>query len=284
MTSEVTASDGVRLRIYATGQATAPTVLCVHGYPDNHTLWAAVTAKLAQHYHVVSYDVRGAGESGKPRGRRAYRLDQLAQDLAAVADAVSPGRPVHLLAHDWGAVQAWHAVTGEWLQGRVASFTSISGPCLDHTGHWFRARLRQPTPRALRELITQLMASWYIGFFQLPLLPELAWRTGLVQRVVASLDHTSAPAISDAVHGIQLYRANMAPRLGRPGSRTTDVPVQVLAPQGDPFVTVALQTDISQWVPNLTVRVLPGGHWLPRTHPEAVARGVSELIEGGPPR
>ncbi|MGH3836788.1 MAG: SDR family oxidoreductase, partial [Pseudonocardiaceae bacterium] len=285
MTSEVTATDGVPLRVFESGRAGAPTVVCVHGYPDDHTVWTGVATELAPRYHVVSYDVRGAGESGKPRNRQAYRLDQLTQDLAAVADAVSPNRPVHLLAHDWGAIQAWHAVTGERLHGRVASFTSISGPCLDHADHWLRARLRRPTPRALRELITQLVSSWYIALFQLPLLPELGWRTGFAQRALALLDSTSTPAVSDAVNGLQLYRANMLPRLGLPGARTTDVPVQVLAPQRDPFVSVALQTDISQWVPNLAVRVLPGGHWLPRTDPETVARCASELIEhaeGGP--
>jgi NAD(P)-dependent dehydrogenase (short-subunit alcohol dehydrogenase family) len=78
----------------------------------------------------------------------------------------------------------------------------------------------------------------------------------------------------------------MLPRLAQPGARKTDIPVQVLAPQRDPFVSVTLQTDIRQWVPNLAVRVLPGGHWLPRTNPETVARCASELIEhaeGGPP-
>ncbi len=285
MTSAVTTTDGVRLRVYESGPAGAATVVCVHGYPDDHTVWTGVAAELAQRYHVVSYDVRGAGESGRPRGRPAYQLDQLAADLAAVVDAVSPDRPVHLLAHDWGAVQAWHAVTGEWLRGRVSSYTSISGPCLDHAGRWFRARLRRPTPRALRELATQLVSSWYVAFFQLPLLPELGWRTGLAQRVLALKEPTSTPTVSDAVCGLQLYRANMVPRLAQPGTRTTDIPVQVLAPQRDPFVSVALQTDISQWVPNLAVRVLPGGHWLPRTDPETVARCTSELIEhteGGP--
>ncbi|MGH3801058.1 MAG: SDR family oxidoreductase, partial [Pseudonocardiaceae bacterium] len=285
MTSEVTGTDGVRLRVYESGRVGAPTVVCVHGYPDNHTVWDGVAAELAQRYHVVSYDVRGAGASEKPRGRTAYRLDQLAQDLAAVVDAVSPDRPVHLLAHDWGAVQTWHAVTGAWLRGRVSSFTSISGPCLDHAGHWFRARLRRPTPRALRELITQLVSSWYTALFQLPLLPELAWRTGLAQRVLALSEPISTPTMSDAVCGLALYRANMLPRLGLPGARTTGIPVQVLAPQRDPFVSVALQTDISQWAPNPAVRVLPGGHWLPRTGPQTVARCASELIEhaeGGP--
>jgi NAD(P)-dependent dehydrogenase (short-subunit alcohol dehydrogenase family) len=202
-----------------------------------------------------------------------------------VLDAVSPHRPVHLLAHDWGSLQVWHALTGEWLSGRVSSYTSISGPCLDHVGHWLRARLRRPTPRALRELMIQAVSSWYIAFFQLPLVPELVWRAGLAQRFLAVMDPTSAPAVADGMTGVQLYRANMLPRLTTPELRTTDIPVQVLTPQRDPFVSRSLQTDIGRWVPNLAIRELPGGHWLPRTHSRVVARCASELIdhtEGGP--
>ncbi len=277
---EVIAGDGVRLRVHESGRLGAPTVVCVHGYPDDHTVWDGVVAELSQHLHVVSYDVRGAGESDKPRKRNAYRIDQLAEDLAAVVDAVSPQRPVHLLAHDWGSVQTWHAVTGEWLRGRVASYTSISGPCLDHVGHWFRARLRRPTPRALGEVTVQAVMSCYIAFFQLPLLPELAWRSRIPQLAISRIDRSSgALTISDAVHGLQLYRANMMSRLGRPGHRRTDVPVQVLVPQRDPFVSRSLQSDVAQWAPHLRVRTLPGGHWLPRAQPLTVARCTVELID-----
>jgi len=285
MTRDITTTDGLALRVYESGPPSAPTVVCVHGYPDDHTVWDGVAAELANRYHVVSYDVRGAGESGKPAGRQAYRLDQLVRDLAAVIDAVSPDRPVHLLAHDWGSIQAWHAVTGRRLRDRIASYTSISGPCLNHADHWFRSRLRRPTPRALWELLTQLRSSSYIAFFQLPLLPELAWRTGLAQWVQGLMEGSDSPAVSDAVHGVQLYRANMFLRRTAPAPRTTDMPVQVLAPQRDPTVSSSLQTDIRRWVPNLAVRELPAGHWLPRTHPQTVARCASELIEhveGGP--
>jgi NAD(P)-dependent dehydrogenase (short-subunit alcohol dehydrogenase family)/pimeloyl-ACP methyl ester carboxylesterase len=263
MASDVTSTDGVLLRVHESGAHGAPTVVCVHGYPDDHTMWDGVAAELAPRYHLVCYDVR---------------------DLAVVVEAVSPDRPVHLLAHDWGSIQAWHALTGQWLRGRVASFTSISGPCLDHAGHWLRARLRRPTPRALRELITQLLSSWYIGFFQLPLLPELVWRAGLPQRALALVDGASTPTVADGVNGMQLYRANMLPRLARPSPQPINVPVQVLAPRRDPFVSRSLQTDIGRWVPHLAVRELPGGHWLPRSHPHTVARCASELIdhaEGG---
>jgi NAD(P)-dependent dehydrogenase (short-subunit alcohol dehydrogenase family)/pimeloyl-ACP methyl ester carboxylesterase len=285
MSREITTTDGVTLRVYESGPPGAPTVVCVHGYPDNHTLWDGVAADLALRFHVVSYDVRGAGESGKPRQRQAYRLDQLVRDLAAVIDAASPDRPVHLLAHDWGSIQAWHAVTGLRLRGRIASYTSISGPCVNHADHWFRTRLRRPTPRALRELLTQLRSSWYIASFKLPLLPELAWRAGLAQRVLGLMEGSDPPVVSDAVNGVQLYRANMFLRRTPLRPRTTDIPVQVLAPQRDETVSTSLQTDIRRWVPNLAIRELPAGHWLPRTHCQTVARCASELIdhvEGGP--
>jgi NAD(P)-dependent dehydrogenase (short-subunit alcohol dehydrogenase family)/pimeloyl-ACP methyl ester carboxylesterase len=288
----VVTSDGLGLAVQERGGPPgAPTVLAVHGYPDDHTVWDAVADALAERYRVVTYDVRGAGASGQPGARSGYRLDQLADDLAGVLDAVGPDRPVHLLAHDWGSIQAWHAITGgsARLDGRVASYTSISGPGLDQAGAWFRARLTRPTPRGLRELLTQLTASGYIGFFQLPVVPELAWRSGVLprlMRVLSAGDHgLRAPVRSDAVRGLALYRENMPSRLGRPRPGRTGVPVQVLAPTADRFVTAALQSDIADWVDEPRVRRIPGGHWLPRSRPAVVARCVSELVEhveGGP--
>ncbi|MGZ4557892.1 MAG: SDR family oxidoreductase [Mycobacteriaceae bacterium] len=285
MTQRMVSGDGVSLAVVEAGDPAAPTVVCVHGYPDNRLVWEPVVAALRDRYHVVTYDVRGAGRSDKPRDRHAYHLDRLAEDLALVVDAVSPDRPVHLLAHDWGSIQAWHAVAGERLQGRVASYTSISGPSLDYAGAWVRSRSRTG-PRGARDVVKQLVSSGYIGFFQLPLLPELAWRSGLLTSLMRRLDDTAqAPVLSDARHGLALYRENMLGRLSRPAPRRTDVPVQILAPTHDRFVSAAAQTDIGKWVPNLWVRSIPAGHWLPRSRPAVVARCVAELIdhvEGGP--
>jgi NAD(P)-dependent dehydrogenase (short-subunit alcohol dehydrogenase family)/pimeloyl-ACP methyl ester carboxylesterase len=284
----VVTSDGLGLAVQEHGGPPgAPTVLAVHGYPDDHTVWDAVADALAQRYRVVTYDVRGAGTSGEPSARAGYGLDQLADDLASVVDAVSPDRPVHLLAHDWGSIQTWHALTAEpartRLAGRVASYTSISGPGLDHAGAWFRSRLARPSPRRLRELLTQLAASGYIGFFQLPAVPELAWRSGALPRLmrVLSAGDTGlrAPVAADAIRGLALYRENMLSRLGRPRPGRTTVPVQVLAPTADRYVTAPLQSDIAGWTDRPYVRRIPGGHWLPRSRPAVVARAVTELVE-----
>ncbi|RRO20582.1 SDR family oxidoreductase [Saccharopolyspora rhizosphaerae] len=282
--------DGLRLAVHQHGPPDAPTVLAVHGYPDDHTVWDGVVAALSDRYRVVTYDVRGAGGSDRPDGTDGYRLERLADDLFAVAEAVSPDRPVHLLGHDWGSVQSWHVVTDPRAAGRIASFTSISGPCLDHYGRWLRSKLR-PNVRDLRELVTQLAFSAYIGLFQLPVLPELAWRSGFMGTLIAHLqrwdpktaERPRRPATSDGVNGLELYRAN-AGRLGDPVQRHTTVPVQVLAPTGDPFVSTPLQTQVEDLAEDLRVRELPGGHWLPRSRPELVARCTAEFVdhvEGG---
>jgi NAD(P)-dependent dehydrogenase (short-subunit alcohol dehydrogenase family)/pimeloyl-ACP methyl ester carboxylesterase len=277
--SEVVTSDGLRLAVQEHGdRAAGQTVVAIHGYPDDHTVWDGVVAALGADVHVVTYDVRGAGASGAPPTRAGYALDQLADDLARVIDAVSPDRPVHLLAHDWGAIQTWHAVTGERLAGRVASYTSISGPCLDHAARWFRRG-------RLGDRLRQAAASWYTVLFQLPVLPVLAWRSGLFGRVIAAREGVPRPSTSDAVRGLELYRANFGARLAKAEARRTSVPVQVLAPTRDAYVTAPLQTEIDEYVDDLAVRRIPGGHWVPRTRPDVIARCVRELmtsVAGGP--
>jgi NAD(P)-dependent dehydrogenase (short-subunit alcohol dehydrogenase family)/pimeloyl-ACP methyl ester carboxylesterase len=277
--SMVRSPDGIRLALHIHGDPAAPVVVAVHGYPDDHTVWDGVVADLAADHRVITYDVRGAGASDVPRERAGYHLDRLADDLVAVLDMAAPDRPVHLLAHDWGAIATWHAVTGERLAGRVASYTSISGPCLDHVAAWFRRR------RSLRAVLRQMRASWYTVLFRLPVLPELAWRSGLAGRLVATREAMPRPAVRDAVHGLELYRANIAERMAAPQPRRTGVPVQVLAPTGDRYVVPALQTEIDAYAPDLRVRRIPGGHWVPRHRPDVVARCVRELVahvEGAP--
>lgn len=82
--------DGVRLACYVDDAPERPTLVFVHvhvhGYPDNAGIWDRLIAYLAERYHCVRHDVRGAGRSQHPRPVRAYRLSHLAADLAAVID------------------------------------------------------------------------------------------------------------------------------------------------------------------------------------------------------
>src|SRR5918996_6280533 len=148
-------SGEARLAVRENGDLAGPTIVLVHGFPDTGAMWDGVVDELAGRFRVITYDLRGFGDSTGPRGRAAYAIPRLVEDLVAVLDAVSPGRPVHLVGHDWGSIFSWDAVTDPALRDRFASYTSISGPPLDHAGHWLRARLRRPTPRALAQILRQ---------------------------------------------------------------------------------------------------------------------------------
>jgi pimeloyl-ACP methyl ester carboxylesterase len=275
------------MAIHTWGQPQHPTVVLVHGYPDNALKWEGVAQLLSQSFYVVAYDVRGAGQSFQPTGgTQAYRLQRLCADFKAVIDALSPNRPVHLVAHDWGSIQSWEFATEPSLKGRVASYTSMSGPCLDHVGHWFRDRLMRPTPRHVGQALKQLSKSWYIYLFHLPFLPELLWKAFLgprwhdVMRWLEKLDTPPRPTQTrDGLNGVSLYRANFIPALWAPRERMAIAPVQVLVPTGDHYVSPALSEDLRRWVPHLWRRPITGGHWLTLQTPEPFAQMVREFIE-----
>ena len=279
---------GLSLFVTEYGERGRPTVVLVHGFPDTSAVWEPVAERLASDLHVVAYDVRGAGRSDAPGGRDGYALPMLVDDLDAVLDQTSPDAPVHLVAHDWGSVQGWEAVTTKGLATRIASFTSVSGPPLDHAGLWAREH-RSLRPVDLRQTIGQALHSWYIAYFHLPRLPELMARSAraadLWSAALHLMEHAPTdehwPAATfgaDFAHGVELYRANVCSRLRHPVARRTDVPVQLLVPLRDRYVSPALLSGLETWTSLMWRRPVGAGHWVIRTKPDDVARWVREVV------
>ncbi|MYZ35358.1 MULTISPECIES: SDR family oxidoreductase [unclassified Streptomyces] len=282
-------TGGVELCVAELGDPARPTVLLVHGYPDSKEVWSEVAERLAERFHVVLYDVRGHGRSTAPAPLRGgFTLEKLTDDFLAVADAVSPDRPIHLVGHDWGSVQAWEFVTVARTEGRIASFTSMSGPSLDHLGHWIKRRAKRPTPRGMGQLLGQGAKSWYVYVLHTPVLPELAWRGPLgrqwpkILRRAEKLHDTSYPTSSlpqDAANGAWLYRDNVRARLSRPRTDAyAHAPVQLITPTGDAFLSERLYDDLEHWAPGLVRRTLPAKHWVPRTRPDQLASWIGEFV------
>lgn len=290
-------TGGIELCVAELGDPGLPTVVLVHGYPDSKEVWSEVAARLAGRFHVVLYDVRGHGRSSAPKPLRGgFTLEKLTDDFLAVADAVSPDRPVHLVGHDWGSVQSWEFVTVERTRGRIASFTSMSGPSLDHLGHWIGSRLRRPTPRRVGQLLGQGAKSWYVYALHTPVLPELAWRGPLGRRWPAVLErveklpggsYPTSSLPSDAAHGAWLYRDNVRARLRGPRTDAyAHAPVQLITPLGDAFLSERLYDGLESWAPGLVRRTLPAKHWIPRTRPDQVSAWIEEFagaVESGRP-
>ena len=279
----ITTSDSLQLAVWEHGDPADPTVVLVHGYPDTHKVWDGVVRQLRDDHHVVVYDVRGAGASDVPADRAGYDLTHLVADLVAVVDATAPEGPVHLVGHDWGSLQGWEAVCTGALGDRLASYTSMSGPALDHVGQW----LREQRDGDRAAVVRQGLKSWYVGFFQLPVLAPLGWRTFVDKpfrrylRRVEGLGPGAQPGSTlpeDGANGVELYRQNVAPRMADPQERTTDVPVLLVVATGDRYISTALLDDVGRHCSDLRRVDVDARHWFPAADPAAAAALIREHV------
>lgn len=263
----------------------------VHGYPDTKEIWDDVLAELDDRFHVVAYDVRGAGASGRPSGPRAYDLARLADDLLEVIAAVSPHAPVHLVGHDWGAIAGWEFATLARLDGKLATFTAVAGPSLDQVSLTARELISKPSPRRLVELADRLRRSWYVLALLTPGFPTLTWRMVLTRRrwraflervegVPHREGHPAATLARDGSRCSNLYRRNIPRRLLRPRrDALARVPVQLIVPTRDRFISTRYYAEAERYAPELRRRMVSASHWLPLEQPQLLAGWVAEFVQ-----
>ncbi|ARP94544.1 alpha/beta fold hydrolase [Bordetella genomosp. 13] len=92
----VTAPDGVTLAVQESGNPDGPAIVFVHGLLGSRLSWQAqVDSPLLQRYRLITYDLRGHGQSGMPDDAAAYTDGRRwADDLASVIAATGARRPV----------------------------------------------------------------------------------------------------------------------------------------------------------------------------------------------
>jgi len=102
-----------------------------------------------------------------------------------------------------------------------------------------------------------------------------------MERLPAADDRSQGTLPEDAANGAWLYRANVRERLRRPrADRVATVPVQLIVPTRDPYLSPRLYDDLDRWAPVLRRRTVDAGHWLPLTRPDRLAEWISEFVDG----
>lgn len=294
----VDSADGARIAVYEEGNPEGPTVVLVHGFPDSHVLWDGVVPLLAERFRIIRYDNRGVGLSSVPKPVSAYGMDRFADDFAAVTGELSPGRPVHVLAHDWGSVGVWHYLKRPGAHDRVATFTSVSGPAQDQLVDYIFSGLRAPwKPRTFVRAISQALRLTYMIFLSIPVLAPLflrltmsipALRRNAVDNIPAEQIHHSAKLASDAAQSVKTYPANYFRSFSgrKEGVAVIDVPVQLIVNTKDKYVRPYGYDHTPRFVPRLWRRDIQAGHFSPMSHPQVMAAAVHEfadLAEGRQP-
>jgi len=277
-------TSGATIHLVTKGKG-AP-VLLLHGYPETHAMWHKVAPALATRYTVVCPDLRGYGDSSKPRGlpdHSNYSKRAMAQDMVEVMDKL--GHPsFHVVGHDRGARVGHRLARDHGKRVRTLTVLDISPTLKMYEStdmafarayyHWFF--LIQPAP--LPEKLLARQVPYYIlgrigrGRSGLRHFSQAAQREYVrafrdPRTIHATCEDYRAAATIDLVHD----RADRRRKLRMP----------VLALWGKQGVIERLFDCLADWrevAANVSGRALPCGHFLPEEAPAATLREIRRFL------
>lgn len=152
--------DQLHFEVIDTGPLDGQPIVLLHGFPETAQSWHKVSEILNQHnFRTFAIQQRGYSLAASPRGRFAYRTHELVEDVLSLIKILN--QPVYLIGHDWGAV-----IAGELAKQYPQYLKHLTLISVPHSGAFVKACLKGH----------QLVKSYYMGVFQLPVLPELFFK------------------------------------------------------------------------------------------------------------
>lgn len=279
-------TPGVELKALSWGAPDAPIALCLHGFPDTAYSWSRLAPRLvAAGWRVVAPFMRGYAPSAIPSDG-SYHMGALMDDALRVRAAAGGTDRDVVIGHDWGAMAAAGLAAVPDSPFRKTVIMSAPPYAAVHP-HRTAERIK-----LARNLPAQLSRSWYIGYFNLPVLPQRSrtWVVPLLWRLwspgyrgAADLRHVDA-----AIGTPEGWRAALGPYVAM--LRNTEPPARYALlhsywrqPPQRPSLYLHGRNDhcvgkvFARWTQNIlpagsqTVVIDHAGHFLQLERPDEVA-------------
>lgn len=286
--STATSSDGTKISYFEYGRSrgSAPTIVLVHGYPNTHAVFYGLVKKLSAKYHVVSIDTRGSGHSGHPKDKNAYTLDHLDDDFLAVVKKAAPGEKVTYVGHDFGGIIGWDLLRRQDTRALVGRYITLGSPSFEQWSQWFKKRSAPgDQPFGILDIANQMIRIPEFWGFLVPGVPEISWKTGAFEAVVAGFNRSagepreSGYSSADGLAQARAYQANFADRIGHPRYKTLNNPPPMISLDAtqDRFFSrdFVRSMDVQ---PGVIHRDVPGGHWGLETDADATATAIESAM------
>lgn len=291
-------ANGIRLHCVAHGDADAPLMIFVHGFPEFWYAWKHQLEEFGRDHRAVAFDLRGHNLSDKPEGVDAYRVKPLLQDLRQLIEHLQAGREdksTILVAHDWGGAIAWTFAAA--FPQYVRKLVIINAP---HTVPFARALANDPVQQEASRymlLLRHAKAERVLAEDGYERLLKMFSRTASGR---CALSDEEIPLYREAwsqpaalTCALNLYRASplypptpedpgaAALRLD-PAALTVRVPTLVIWGEADTALGTGLLDGLEDLVPDLRIRrIAEGSHWVIHEQPQQVNAAIREfLVEG----
>lgn len=277
-----TTVNGVRLHYVESGDPGKPLLLFVHGWPQFWFAWRYQIEHFQKNYHVVAMDMRGFNDSDKPEGIHNYFIMNMVEDIKALITGLGE-KKFTLIGHDWGGMVSWF-------------FARFHPEMLDNL---ILCNLPHPISfnEARNKSLDQMLKSWYIVYFQVPVLPEL----GLMGDDIKAFDElfkgnkNNDNEVKEAYkyafrdyktwnRTINYYRATTSSKtqeLLKPSDKWK-IKVRTLHIFGaaDTAISVSPAKSSAAWVEDYSLELLEGvSHWVQEEEPTRVNTLIQNFIQ-----
>lgn len=252
-----------------------PLIVLLHGFPEFWYSWRKqIPALAAAGFRVIAPDLRGYNESSKPAGVDAYKMTEVARDIAGLI--VQNGGKCTLVGHDWGGYVAW--------------YLTMLHPELVERLIILNAPHPKPLAREIARSLEQKLRLSYQLFFHVPVVAELFLRLALPMMMRRTGRFTPddirqyKPAWQKpgAIRSMLAYYRALSRSRGelRKLSRPITCPTLLIFGDRDPVFMRTATENFSDVVPNIRVEHIPdAGHFVQTDAPEVVNRLIAEFAK-----
>jgi len=284
--------NGIRSHYVSVGQGQL--IMFVHGFPEFWYAWEEQLIEFCQDYQAVALDMRGFNLSSKPAEIDKYQVNDLIEDLRALAEHLGHKKCI-MVAHDWGGAVAWTAAMRhpEMLEKLII----INSP---HPAVFARELLNNPDQQkasqymlmlrsagaervlsennfaALMDVLVQFGSKWEMSEERRSKYIE-AWSqpgalTGSLNYYRASpLYPPTSKNDEDQINNILNLPSEMF---------AVKVPTLVIWGEQDRALLSGNLDGLAEYIEDLTVKRIPDGtHWVIHEQPELVNSLIREFIK-----
>ncbi len=271
-------TNGIQLH-YVT-QGDGPLILFLHGFPEFWYSWRHQLEAFGHDYKAVALNLRGYNNSDKPEEKSAYALPELVKDVEGTIRALGYERCT-LVGHDWGGAIAW-----SFAYAYPTMLEQLIVLNLPHPAK-FAAGLRTPQ---------QLLRSWYVGLFQLPVLPEFLLSAGNYAAIraifrdqaalgaftQADIDAlVAAAAKPGAIASMLNYYRNIFSAEGLLNQQwgVLEVPTLMIWGENDAALGKELTDGTEEYVADFTICYIAHcSHWVQQEQPALVNQYIKDFL------
>ena len=272
---------GVRIH-YAKAGDGGRLVVLLHGFPECWYSWRHQLRELSNDFTVVAPDLRGFNLSDKPSHVSDYKISKVADDVIGLIHHFGQ-TDAAVIGHDWGASAAWYI---------AANFP-------EHV--WKVGALQVPPASVFKKNFSfrQLLASWYMFFFQLPIVPEFLLKLNDFRLLENALRKTTAkpgtftdediaeykkawaePGAVTAM--LNYYRANIPERMLSRATTVKKISVPSLFIFGEKDTAIIPETvkGIIEVIdaPFADIRIADSGHWVQQEAKDEVIAVLRDFL------